>query len=84
MSRKTSCGFAQLLPLPFELVLGTFIALRKQLEDEDKYRQEQEKNAGKEQGIDVSSYMGQARSMMNSAQSMAKVPNVSMPSVPHI
>jgi hypothetical protein len=49
---------------------------------EEKYRKEQEKKAQGEQSIDVNGYMGQAKSMMNSAQSSVKVPNVSVPQ-PH-
>ena len=82
LSRKTSCGFATLMPMPFELVLGMFVALKKQFEDEEKYRKEQEKKAQGEQSIDVNGYMGQAKNMMNSAQSSVKVPNVSVPQ-PH-
>ena len=48
----------------------------------EKYRKEQEKKAQGEQSIDVNGYMGQAKSMMNSAQSSVKVPNVSVPQ-PH-
>ena len=44
-------------------------------------RKEQEKKAQGEQSIDVNGYMGQARSMMNSAQSSIKVPNVSIPHI---
>lgn len=69
------------MPMPFELVLGMFVALKKQFEDEEKYRKEQEKNAQGEQSIDINGYMGQARSMMNNAQSSIKVPNVSMPHI---
>ena len=80
LSRKTSCGLATLWKLPFEIVLGMWIALKKQLEDEEKYRKEQEKEAtGENSSMSISGYMGQARSMMNSAQSSVKIPNISTP-----
>ncbi len=62
-----------------------WVALKKQLEDEEKYRKEQEKEAmGEEGSMNISGYMGQAKSMMSNAQNSVKIPNVSMPSgVPH-
>jgi len=85
LSRKTSCGLATLWKLPFEIVLGMWVALKKQLEDEEKYRKEQEKEAmGEEGSMNISGYMGQAKSMMSNAQNSVKIPNVSMPSgTPH-
>jgi hypothetical protein len=62
-----------------------WVALKKQLEDEEKYRKEQEKEAMCEEGsMNISGYMGQAKSMMSNAQNSVKIPNVSMPSgAPH-
>lgn len=68
-----------LLPERFEYTLGLFVALKKQLEDEEKARKkaEDEQNGN----VDVSGYMGQANSMINSAKNSIKMP--SMPSIPH-
>lgn len=81
LSRKTSCGIAELFPLRFEYVLGVFVALKKQLEDEEKERKKQEdEQSGK---IDMASYSSQANGMMR--QAMSSVPHMpSMPSVPKI
>lgn len=73
------------MPLRFELVLGLFIQLKKQFEEEEKERKRQEEEANGGQGFDVNGYMGQARSMMSSAQSQVRMPSgISMPSMPHI
>ena len=64
----------------FEYVLGLFIALKKQLEDEDKERKKQEDEAGGT--ADISSYTSQAHSMIGDVT--RSMPKVSMPSMPHL
>lgn len=72
------------MKMPFELVLGMFIALKKQFEEEDKYRKEQEQKAQGEHSLDVNGYMGQAKSMMGNVQNSVNIPHVSTPSIPHL
>lgn len=84
LSRRTSCGLTSLWPLPFEIVLGMFTALKKQLKDEEKQQKEAQDEATGNQNINIGGYMNQARSMMSSSQSQVKMPNISMPSIPHI
>lgn len=83
LSRKTSCGFATLMKMPFEFVLGMYTSLKKQLEDERKQSEEAEKNAMGDNSFNVNGYMSQARSMMDSMQNQVRIPSVSMPSIPH-
>lgn len=71
------------MKMPFEFVLGMYTSLKKQLEDERKQNEEAEKNAMGDNSFNVNGYMSQARSMMDSMQSQVRIPNVSMPSIPH-
>lgn len=67
----------------FEYVLGLFIALKKQLEDENKEREKQEKEATGGKEISMSNYSGQVNSMLQNAKSQMNIPNMPNISMPH-
>lgn len=81
LSRKTSSGIAEMLPLRFEMVFGLFQNLKKILKEEAEEQERQEKQQQKDAGINNVSpggMQGYANSYMN--RSMGNMPRASMPS----